>query len=226
MKLLLVDDSHDLLAALTELLMARGIEIVGQAFDEEGALNFFKAHHPDVIILDIRLKKGSGLNVLEYIKTHNPGVTVIMLTNYPYPQYRKKCMALGADFFFDKSTEFSRAVKIVGRLCKNESLSEAGTEQSEPPEDSESLGDDIAKTARELSRQTKQLQHASAFFDRGRRGYTGDQITQRKNGSFIKDRFSIPDNMLHLYNAPVLHPTTNRGISPRDNQKGTTNDGC
>jgi DNA-binding NarL/FixJ family response regulator len=42
-----------------------------------------------------------------------------MLANYPYPQYRKKCMEAGADFFFDKSSEFDQIVTVCKRVIKN-----------------------------------------------------------------------------------------------------------
>jgi len=40
----------------------------------------------------------------------------VMLTNYPYPQYRKKCMDAGADYFFDKSNEFHKVAELLQRL--------------------------------------------------------------------------------------------------------------
>jgi hypothetical protein len=42
-----------------------------------------------------------------------------MLTNYPYPQYRKKCMELGADYFFKKSTEFENVMETLKQLIQN-----------------------------------------------------------------------------------------------------------
>jgi hypothetical protein len=41
-----------------------------------------------------------------------------MLTNYPYPQYRKKCKDAGADFFFDKSTEFDKITEVLKKLTR------------------------------------------------------------------------------------------------------------
>jgi hypothetical protein len=40
------------------------------------------------------------------------------LTNYPYPQYRKKCEELGADYFFDKVTEIEEIPKVIEELAK------------------------------------------------------------------------------------------------------------
>jgi len=68
------------------------------------------------VILDIRMPGGSGIDVLEDIKKINAAPIVIILTNYPYPQYRKKCMAAGADYFFDKSSEFEKVTEVLKKL--------------------------------------------------------------------------------------------------------------
>jgi len=41
-----------------------------------------------------------------------------MFTNYPYPQYRKKCQEVGADFFFDKSTEFHKITGVLEKISR------------------------------------------------------------------------------------------------------------
>jgi len=45
---------------------------------------------------------------------------VIVFTNYPYPQYRRKCIDAGADFFFDKSTEFDKVTEVLKQLSQNQ----------------------------------------------------------------------------------------------------------
>jgi DNA-binding NarL/FixJ family response regulator len=65
------------------------------------------------MIIDIKMPKGTGIDVLKSVKSQNPQTVVIILTNYPYPQYLEKCMEEGADYFFDKSTEFSRITDII-----------------------------------------------------------------------------------------------------------------
>jgi DNA-binding NarL/FixJ family response regulator len=62
---------------------------------------------------------GRGIEVLKYIKKIEPVTLVIILTNYPYPQYLKKCMDLGADFFFDKSTEFEKVTEVCEQLIQD-----------------------------------------------------------------------------------------------------------
>ena len=114
MKVFIVEDSEvvreRLKAMLTEITE---IEIIGEAENNIDATDLIKKLKPDAVILDIRLSSGSGIEVLQDIKKEKPAPLVIMLTNYPYPQYRKKCMGVGADFFFDKSTEFNKITEVL-----------------------------------------------------------------------------------------------------------------
>jgi DNA-binding NarL/FixJ family response regulator len=79
---------------------------VGQGGDPLEALDRIRKSHPDVVILDIRLPRRSGIDVLKDIKKIPRAPIVIMITNYPYRQYRQGCMAAGADYFFSKIDEF------------------------------------------------------------------------------------------------------------------------
>jgi DNA-binding NarL/FixJ family response regulator len=93
-----------------------GIEIVGQAENVAEAISAIRKLQPDVVILDIRMPGGSGIDVLQNIKQDKAAPMVIILTNYPYPGYRQKCMNAGADFFLDKSTEFDQIPELFERL--------------------------------------------------------------------------------------------------------------
>jgi len=117
MRVLIVDDSDLIRRRLGAMLSEmKGIELVGEARDSLEATKLALNLKPDVVILDIRMPAGSGINVLENIKRVTPAPKVIMLTNYPYPQYRKKAEDAGADFFFDKASEFDRVAEAVEGL--------------------------------------------------------------------------------------------------------------
>ncbi len=118
MKVFLVDDSALVLEKMAGFLSGiDGVEIVGQALNERDAIQSIMALKPDVVILDIQLNRGgSGIEVLKQIKKEIPPPIVMMLTNYPYPQYQEKCQALGADFFFDKVREVGKLYDILIRL--------------------------------------------------------------------------------------------------------------
>jgi DNA-binding NarL/FixJ family response regulator len=116
-KVFIADDSlivrEHLVTMLDELA---GIEVVGQAENVAQAIRMIRDIHPDAVILDIRMPGGSGLDVLRNIKKMEAGPMVIILTNYPYPGYRQKCLQAGADFFLDKSAEFDQIPALVERL--------------------------------------------------------------------------------------------------------------
>jgi DNA-binding NarL/FixJ family response regulator len=114
MRILIVDDSPVVRERLAALLAElEGVEVVGQAQDVVGAVAAIRALRPDVVTLDIRMPGGNGIEALAEVKKVQPAPIVIMLTNYPYPQYRKKCLDAGADYFLDKSTEFEQVAQIL-----------------------------------------------------------------------------------------------------------------
>jgi len=118
MKLFIADDSQvvreRLFAFLSQL---DNVEVVGHAGTVQKAISGIRRLKPDLAVLDIRMPGGCGIDVLENIKADGSGPVVIVLTNYPYPQYKDKCMDAGADFFFDKSVEFELAVEVIKGLA-------------------------------------------------------------------------------------------------------------
>jgi len=105
----IVDDSKVMREKLMESVAdIAGVQIAGQSGDPFEALDSIKESYPDVVILDIRLPGKSGIDVLKDIKENPAAPVVIMVTNYPYRQYRQACMTAGADYFFSKIDEFEK----------------------------------------------------------------------------------------------------------------------
>lgn len=81
-----------------------------QAGDAATAAQMIQREPPAVAVLDINVPSGDGLangiEVLKLAKRINPQMLVIMLTNHDNQHYRHVCQEAGADYFFDKSTEF------------------------------------------------------------------------------------------------------------------------
>jgi len=116
-KVLLVDDSAAVRSRLAALLAElREVEVVGEAADSTTAVEAARLLKPHVVILDIRMAGGSGLDVLPQLKQGGGAPVVIMLTNHPNEGYRRWCLEHGADFFFDKSTEFEKVLKVLPDL--------------------------------------------------------------------------------------------------------------
>lgn len=117
MRIFIADDSAAVRERLTEMLSnVKDIEIAGQAENGLKAVDSIWKLKPDVVVLDIQMPNGSGIEVLQKIKKKEPAALVIILTNYPYPEYRRECIDAGANFFFDKSMEFEQVMKVVKGL--------------------------------------------------------------------------------------------------------------
>lgn len=120
MKVFLVDDSVVIRQRLKRMLAdVEQLQVIGEAGDAQAATtDAILEQKPDVVLLDIHLLDGSGIDVLERLKKANPTLVVIILTDYPFPQYRDKCIEAGADFFFVKSTQFDQVVPTLKQLIQ------------------------------------------------------------------------------------------------------------
>lgn len=117
MRILIADDSKIILDRLESILSEnKGITIVGKAENTILAYKMLTETTPDMAILDIKMPGGDGISLLKKIKSEMPGIKVMMLTNYNQSIYRDACLAAGADYFLDKSSEFNRVIEI----CENE----------------------------------------------------------------------------------------------------------
>ncbi|MES3004321.1 MAG: response regulator [Pseudomonadota bacterium] len=100
---------ENLIGTLEELA---SVEALGWAETEAEATTWMTAHDGrwDLAIIDLFLKQGSGLGVLEACRGRDPGQKVVVLSNYATEDMRKRCLQLGADAVFDKSNEIDALV--------------------------------------------------------------------------------------------------------------------
>jgi DNA-binding NarL/FixJ family response regulator len=116
-KVFVADDSIVLRERLLDMLREiPGVEVLGCAGDGLHAIDSIRSLAPDVVVLDIQMPRGTGLDVLKNVKHDGRGPTVIVFTNFPYPQYRKRALEFGADFFLDKTTEFETLRALFGQM--------------------------------------------------------------------------------------------------------------
>jgi DNA-binding NarL/FixJ family response regulator len=117
LKIFITDDSEIILKKIPQMLSdIKNIRIVGHAGNAADTLRLVKELNPDVIILDIKLPGNNGIDILRILKSEKLVPIVIIFTNYPYPEYRQLCSELGADYFFDKSREFSMLIKTIRKI--------------------------------------------------------------------------------------------------------------
>ncbi len=123
LKVFIADDSAVMRERLVTLIgEIENAKIVGQAADAQQTIKEVRRTKPDVLILDVRMP-GSGLTALEAIKKFPKPPFVIVLTAFPYPQVRQRCLDMGADLFLDKtSAEIDQLAEVIKRKCKNDEV--------------------------------------------------------------------------------------------------------
>ena len=114
MKIYVVEDSDAIYDRIIRLVKeVADTSVVGAADDELGSIRGIENSAPDVVISDINLRHGSGLNVLRHIKAVMPDVKVILLTNFNSEQYRVLAESYGVDAFLDKSHDFLQIPQLL-----------------------------------------------------------------------------------------------------------------
>lgn len=114
MRVFIADDSPIVCSRLLTLLAdVEEVEVIGFSHTAAETIERTRSLRPDVIILDIRMPGGSGIDALRQIRREFPQIVIIMFTNYPVEQYSELCRAEGAEYFFDKSSEFHRIPEVL-----------------------------------------------------------------------------------------------------------------
>jgi DNA-binding NarL/FixJ family response regulator len=117
-QVVLIDDSVSVRRRLADLLdELENVVLVGEARSADEGLELLTSLQPDVVILDVRMPGRSGIGLLEDMLRVDPRPAVIVLTNYPYVAYRRRCMDLGAQYFFDKSSQFNRVSDVLNEIA-------------------------------------------------------------------------------------------------------------
>lgn len=114
MKIMIADDS-DLMRERIRYILENFCEInnILETRNAVETLKKLKDFEPDVLLLDIRMPGGNGIELLKKVKYEKSKLHIIVLTNYPYPQYKSCCLELGADYFLYKADEFHKLKFII-----------------------------------------------------------------------------------------------------------------
>ncbi len=95
---------------------APGLVLAGVVDTAVDALLEFDRRKPDVVILDLALREGSGLDVLREVKRRHSACCVLVFTTHDSEPYRTRCVAAGADYFFSKNKQHRELVQVLQTL--------------------------------------------------------------------------------------------------------------
>lgn len=118
LRVFMVEDSPTVRDLLVEHLNdIEGVRVVGTADSERDAVSALRDTPCDVIILDIKLRQGSGIGVLRTLDTASgPNATRIIFSNYTEGEYRAVATRLGAAYFFDKASGLRALLELITSL--------------------------------------------------------------------------------------------------------------
>ena len=114
----LVDDSQHLVENLCRLIKSiPGLVFSGSVGTVVKAVEIIIYNKPDIIILDISLEDGCGLDIIQLIKKELPVCIIIMFTNHNNEVFKNKSFSLGADYFLDKTKDVEKLIDILKTLA-------------------------------------------------------------------------------------------------------------
>lgn len=119
LRIMLVDDHPIVRRGLRDILAdafpGSVIQEVGSGRD---ATDLVLDHHWDVMVLDLSLPDGSGLDVLKRVRHHQPRLPVLILSMHTADQFARRAIAAGASGYLTKDTADSELVTAVSRLLR------------------------------------------------------------------------------------------------------------
>lgn len=119
-KLLIADDHEVVRSGLKSLLSSTDIKIVAEASTGEQAVRLALKTEPDVVLMDIRMPEGDGLNALGRIKLDRPAMPILMFSTYDNPTYVARAVALGASGFLLKGISGEKLIEAIRAAAAGE----------------------------------------------------------------------------------------------------------
>ncbi len=127
LRLLVVDDHEVVRQGLVALLDRReGFEVVAQAGTVAESIEQARAHQPDIVVMDVRLPDGSGIEACREIRAELPATRVVMLTSYPDEEAVLSAIIAGASGYLLKQIRARDLVAALETVGRGESLLDPG----------------------------------------------------------------------------------------------------
>ena len=168
-RVLVADDHAVVRRGLVQILQEEDIKVTGEAGNAGEVLNLLRKYDYDVLILDISMPDGGGLEVMEQIKTWQEVPAVLVLSVYPEKQYAHRAIQLGAKGYLTKDSAPDLLVKAVRKVARGEVFL------------TQTLADELVATLQSAkTKSTQELLSDREFqvLERYARGFSSNQIAQ------------------------------------------------
>jgi PAS domain S-box-containing protein len=148
-KVLVIEDKPEMIQILTDYVLGPQGYVTLAALDGEEGLRMALSEEPDLVILDLRMPKMSGLYVLETLRELQCPVPVIVITAYGSEEVVVRALRLGADDYVAKPFELDEMINVIERVLN----------KSKQEKERARLSQELAKSVRELSKKIELILH-------------------------------------------------------------------
>ena len=121
-RLVIADDHEIVRIGLRTLLGTDEFHIVGEAASGGAALKLVKKYRPDLLLLDVRMPEGDGLECLARVKLDHKHMPVLMLSAFDNPTYLARALALGASGYLSKTASANEIVNAIRAAAQGQSI--------------------------------------------------------------------------------------------------------
>jgi DNA-binding NarL/FixJ family response regulator len=112
LRIFLIEDSLLFRDLLTDRIKElKGVELVGHTDSVMGTMKKIKNVAPDLVILDLKLLDGNGIELIPRLRQLQHNVIIAILSMYE--TFKKRSISVGADYYFDKSSEFDECINLI-----------------------------------------------------------------------------------------------------------------
>ncbi len=115
---IVVDDDRDTVEVFCEYLSIKNIEVLGRGYDGKAAVDLYKEHKPDLVLLDVMMPDYDGFYGLEQIRKHDPNAKIIMVTADLTSDTEKKLVELKASAMIYKPYEIDSVIETIEKVSK------------------------------------------------------------------------------------------------------------
>ena len=116
-RVLIVDDHPAVREGLAVRISSQpDLEVCGQAADTAEAMQLVVTAHPDVVVVDIQLKTGNGLDLIERIKAHDTSIRILVWSMFSDSLYAQRALRAGALGYINKEHTTGNIVEAIRRV--------------------------------------------------------------------------------------------------------------
>ncbi len=115
---IVVDDDRDTVEVFCEYLAIKNIQVLGRGYDGKAAVELYKEHKPDIVLLDVMMPDFDGFYGLEQIRKHDQNAKIIMVTADLTSDTEKKLVELKASAMIYKPYEIDSVIETIEKVSK------------------------------------------------------------------------------------------------------------